>query len=31
MKWEDIDWISLVHDRDKYRVVVKMVINLWVL
>ena len=30
MKWEGMDWISLVHDRDKYMAVVKMVMNLWV-
>jgi hypothetical protein len=30
MKWEDMDWISVVHDRDKCRAVVKMVINLQV-
>jgi hypothetical protein len=28
MKWVAVEWISLVHDRDKYRAVVKMVMNL---
>ena len=30
MKWEGMDWISLVHDTDKYGAVVKIVMNLWV-
>ena len=30
MKWEGMDWISLVHDRDKCMAGVKMVMNLWV-
>jgi len=25
-----MDWISLVHDTDKYGAVVKIVMNLWV-
>jgi len=30
MNWEGMDWISLVHDRDKCRSAVKMVMKLWV-
>ena len=30
MKWEGMDWISLIHDRDKCRAVVKMLMKLWV-
>jgi hypothetical protein len=28
--WDDMDWIDLAQDRDQWRAVVKMVMNLWV-
>jgi hypothetical protein len=28
---ERVDWINLAQDRDRWRVVVNMVVNLWVL
>jgi len=28
--WEVVDWIHLAQDRDKWWVVVNMVMNLWV-
>jgi hypothetical protein len=28
--WEDMKWIDLAQDRDQWRAVVNMIINLWV-
>jgi hypothetical protein len=28
--WDDMDWIDLVQDRDKWRALVNIVMNLWV-
>jgi hypothetical protein len=28
--WDGIDWIDLAEDRDTWRVLVNMVMNLWV-
>jgi hypothetical protein len=28
--WSGMDWIDLAHDRDQWRVLVNMVMNLWV-
>jgi hypothetical protein len=28
--WDGMNWIDLVQDRDQWRSVVNMVINLWV-
>jgi hypothetical protein len=28
--WDGTDWIDLVHDRDQWRALVNMVMNLWV-
>jgi hypothetical protein len=28
--WGDVDWIDLAKDRDKWRVLVNAVMNLWV-
>jgi hypothetical protein len=28
--WGSVDWIDLAQDRDKWRALVNMVINLWV-
>jgi hypothetical protein len=28
--WEGVDWMHLVHDRDKWKTLVNMVMNLWV-
>jgi hypothetical protein len=28
--WNGIDWIDLAQDRDQWRALVKMVMNLWV-
>jgi hypothetical protein len=28
--WGDVDWIGLAQDRDRWRVLVKSVINFWV-
>jgi hypothetical protein len=28
--WDGMDWINLVHDRDQWRTLVNMVINLQV-
>jgi hypothetical protein len=28
--WGDVDWIGLVQDRDRWRALVKSVLNLWV-
>jgi len=30
MKWEGVDWISLIHDRDKCVGVAKILMKLWV-
>jgi hypothetical protein len=27
--WEDMDWIHLAWDRDQWRAVVNVVMNLW--
>jgi hypothetical protein len=27
--WGDVDWIDLTQDRDKWRALVNMVMNLW--
>jgi hypothetical protein len=29
--WGGIDWIDLAHDRDQWRALVNMVMNLWAL
>jgi hypothetical protein len=29
--WGSVDWIQLAQDRDRWRALVNMVINLWVL
>jgi hypothetical protein len=29
MRWEDMDWIHLAEDRDKWQAVVNIVINIW--
>jgi hypothetical protein len=31
IRWGGIDWIGLAQDRDKWRALVKVVMNLWVL
>jgi hypothetical protein len=28
--WGDVDWIGLAQDRDRWRALVKSVLNLWV-
>jgi hypothetical protein len=28
--WDDMDWIELAQDRDQWRALVSMVMNLWV-
>jgi hypothetical protein len=28
--WDDMDWINVSQDRDQWRTVVNMVMNLWV-
>jgi hypothetical protein len=28
--WDDMDWIDLTQDRDQWRALVNMVMNLWV-
>jgi hypothetical protein len=28
--WGDMDWIGLAHDRNKWRIFVNAVMNLWV-
>jgi hypothetical protein len=28
--WGDVDWIGLVQDRDRWRALVNLVLNLWV-
>jgi hypothetical protein len=28
--WEDVDWIHMAQDRDRWRAVVNTVMNLWV-
>jgi hypothetical protein len=28
--WDAMDWINMAQDRDWYRVLVNMVMNLWV-
>jgi anaerobic selenocysteine-containing dehydrogenase len=30
MGWEDLDWIDVVQDRDKWQAVVNKVMKLWV-
>jgi hypothetical protein len=30
IEWDDIDWIHLAQDRDKWRRLVNTVTNLWV-
>jgi hypothetical protein len=30
-RWEDMEWINLAKNRDKWQVFVNMVINHWVL
>jgi hypothetical protein len=29
--WDGVDWIGLAQDRDKWRALLNVVINLWVL
>jgi hypothetical protein len=31
MRWENMDWIDLAEDRDKWRAVANTVMNLWFL
>jgi hypothetical protein len=31
IKWDDVDWIGLAQDRDKWTAVVNAVMKLWVL
>jgi hypothetical protein len=28
--WDDMDWINLSQDRDQWRALMNMVMNLWV-
>jgi hypothetical protein len=28
--WGDVDWIGLAQDRDRWRALVKSILNLWV-
>lgn len=30
IKWEDVDWINLFQNRDKWLAVVNTVMNFWV-
>jgi hypothetical protein len=30
MGWDGVDWIDLAQDRDQWRALVNMVMNLWV-
>jgi hypothetical protein len=30
LKWEDVEWIDLAHDKDEFRTLVKAVMNFWV-
>jgi hypothetical protein len=30
IEWDDTDWIDVVQDRDQWRALVSMVMNLWV-
>jgi hypothetical protein len=30
IKWEDVDWMHLAQDRDQWKAIVNMVMNLWV-
>jgi hypothetical protein len=30
MGWGDVDWIGLNHDRNRWRALVNLVLNLWV-
>jgi hypothetical protein len=30
IRWDGMDWIDLAHDRDQWRALVNMVIDLWV-
>jgi hypothetical protein len=30
IRWDDMDWIDLAQDRDQWRALVNMVMNLWV-
>jgi hypothetical protein len=29
--WDGMDWIDLAHDRDQWRALVNMVMNIWIL
>jgi hypothetical protein len=31
MEWGGVDWIGLAQDRDKWRALLNVVMNLWVL
>jgi hypothetical protein len=30
MKWDEVDWIHLAEDRDKWHAAVNRVMNIWV-
>jgi hypothetical protein len=30
IEWGDVDWIDMAQDRDKWRTLVNVVMNLWV-
>jgi hypothetical protein len=30
VEWGDVDWIDLAQDRDRWRVLVNSVLNLWI-
>jgi hypothetical protein len=30
IKWDGVDWIDLAQDRDQWRALLSMVMNLWV-
>jgi hypothetical protein len=30
VRWADVDWIDVAQDRDRWRALVNLVLNLWV-
>jgi hypothetical protein len=30
IEWDGVDWIDMVQDRDKWRALVKTILNIWV-